>query len=397
MTMVIPDTLDTETDFILDDLPDVAGTLREWRSRKPAIWARAFGAPTLMLLSHELVHAAFMDEETFPSAAFYGNVVTDVLGRNLQCMYGEEHRLNRALVSPAFRQRLMPGLIEPLLEPVAHELIDRIEWRGEADLVADFTSRYPFIIITRLLGLPKHSEEEIRSWAVTMLDIQREHDAALKASRAFVDFVRPILDRRRSDPGDDLLSTLATTEMEGERLTDEEIFNFLKLLFPAGADTTYLGLGNTIYHLLHDPEQLEIVLRNPAEECRWAGEEAIRMDPPTAWIPRVNPQEITWHGIDVPAGAPMMFGLMAANRDPAVYDDPDTFDVKRRPNMVMTFGYGVHFCLGAHLARAELQTALKVILERLPNLRFRETDGVRITGTIHHLLRGPNRLPVTWG
>jgi cytochrome P450 len=121
------------------------------------------------------------------------------------------------------------------------------------------------------------------------------------------------------------------------------------------------------------------------------------MDPPTAWIPRVNPQEITWHGIDIPAGAPMMFGIMAANRDPAVYDDPDRFDVTRHPQVVMTFGYGTHFCLGAHLARAELQVALKVILERLPNLRFTTTDGVRITGTIHHLLRGPNRLPVAWG
>src|SRR5947208_10047078 len=180
MTKVLPDTLDTEIDFILDDLPDVAGTLRDFRSRKPAVWGRAFGAPTLMLLSHELVHAAFMDEDVFPSAAFYGNVVTDVLGRNLQCMYGDEHRLNRALVSPAFRQRLMPGLVQPLLEPVAHELIDRVESRGEADLVADFTSRYPFVIITRLLGLPRQQGEEIGRWALTMLDIQQDQDAALR-------------------------------------------------------------------------------------------------------------------------------------------------------------------------------------------------------------------------
>lgn len=397
MTMVVPETLDTEVDVILEDLPDVAGTIAEFRAQKPAMWGRAFGAPTLLLLSHELVHAAFMAEDTFPSAAFYGNVVTDVLGRNLQCMQGDEHRINRALVSPAFRQRLMPGLVEPLLEPVAHELIDRFEPRGEADLVADFTSRYPFLIITRLLGLPRHTEEEVRRWGITMLDIQKNYDGALQASREFMAFVDPILQQRRNDPGDDLLSTLATTEVEGQRLTDEEIFNFLRLLFPAGADTTYLGLGSTIFHLLTNPEQLDVVLGNPAEECRWAGEEALRLDPPTSWIPRVNPQEITWHGIDIPAGAPMMFGIMAANRDPAVYDDPDRFDVKRRPNMVMTFGYGVHFCLGAHLARTELQVALQVILDRLPNLRFATTDGVRITGTIHHLLRGPNRLPVAFG
>ena len=397
MTMLVPDTLDTEIDVILEDLPDVAGTIAAFRAEKPAMWGRAFGAPTLLLLTHELVQAALLDEDTFPSAAFYGNVVTDVLGRNLQCMHGDEHRINRALVSPAFRQRLMPGLVGPLLEPVAHELLDRIESRGEADLVADFTSRYPFLIITRLLGLPRHTEEEVRHWGITMLDIQKNYDGALRASREFMEFVDPILQQRRDEPGDDLLSTLATTEEEGQRLTDEEIFNFLRLLFPAGADTTYLGLGSTIYRLLTNPEQLECVLANPSEECRWAGEEALRLDPPTSWIPRLNPHEVEWHGIEIPAGAPMMLGIMAANRDPAVYEDPDRFDVKRRAQVVMTFGYGAHFCLGAHLARAELQVALQVILERLPNLRLTTTDGVRITGTIHHLLRGPNRLPVAWG
>ena len=397
MTIATPDVLDTEIDFLLDDLPDVAGTLRELRAEKPALWGRAFGEPALVLLSHELVQAAFMDEASFPSADFYEAVVTDVLGRNLQCMRGDEHRLNRALVSPAFRQRLMPGLVEPLLEPVAHELIDRFEANGEADLVADFTRRYPFIIITRMLGLPRHSEEEIRRWALTMLDIQQEHSAAMRASHEFMAFVEPILQERRVDPGEDLLSTLATTEVEGERLTDDEIFNFLRLLFPAGADTTYLGLGNTLHSLLTHPAEMELVLGDPDEQCRWAGEEGMRMDPPTAWIPRRNPRDIQWHGIDIPAGASMMLGVMAANRDPLVYDDPDTFKVARRPGLVTTFGFGTHFCLGAHLARAELQVALKAIVTRLPDLRLSSTDGVRITGTIHHLLRGPTRLPVTWG
>jgi cytochrome P450 len=390
--------LDTDIDFLLDDLPDVAGTLRELRAGRGWVWGRAFGEPSVLLLGHELVQAAFMDEETFPAADFYGQVVTDVLGRNLQCMRGDEHKRNRALVSPSFRQRLMPDLVEPLLAPVAHELIDRFVASGEADLVADFTTRYPFIVINRLLGLPVHSEEEVRRWALTMLDIQQEQQAALKASHEFMAFVDPFLQERRVDPGDDLLSTLATTEVDGERLTDEEIFNFLRLLFPAGADTTYLGLGNTLHSLLTHPDQLELVLSDLDEHCRWAAEEGIRLDPPTAWIPRRNGgADVTWRGIDVPAGASVMLGVMAANRDPAVYDDPDAFRVARRPGQVTTFGFGTHFCLGAHLARFELQTALHAILSRLPNLRLRETEGVRITGTIHHLLRGPTKLPVAFG
>jgi cytochrome P450 len=397
MTITVPVELDDDVDVILDDLPDVAAKLHEMRSRKPALWARGFGRPALLLLTHELVNAAFRDEDTFPSAEFYGHTVTDVLGRNLQCMQGEEHRINRALVSPAFRQRLMPSLVPPLLEPIAHELIDRFVASGRADLVADFTSRYPFIVITRLLGLPRHSEDDIKRWAIGMLDIQNRYSDALQCSREFMQFVQPILDARRVDPGDDLISTLATTEVEGHRLSDEEIFNFLRLLFPAGADTTYLGLGNTLHALLTNPDQMELVRANPGEECRWAAEEGIRLDPPTAWIPRINPREVVWHDIPIPAGAPMFLGVMAANRDPATYPDPDRFDVRRRPATVMTFGFGVHFCLGAALARAELDVALRVLLERLPDLRLEDDPGVRITGTIHHLLRGPNRLPVRFG
>ena len=397
MTLSMPRELDVEMDVILDDLPDVPAALHQMRSRRTALWARAFGEPALLLLSHELVNAAFRDEDVFPSADFYGSTVTEVMGRNLQCLRGEEHRVNRALVSPAFRQRLMPGLMGPLLEPVAHELIDRFEADGHADLVADFTSRYPFIVITRLLGLPRHSEEEVKRWAMGMLDLQRSHDHALNCSREFMAFVQPILHERRHHPGDDLISTLATTELEGQRLTDEEIFNFLRLLFPAGADTTYLGLGSTLHALLTHPDQMAMVLADPGAECRWAAEEGVRLNPPTAWIPRINPHDTVWHDIPIPAGANMLLGVMAANRDPAVFEDPDRFDVARRPASVMTFGFGAHFCLGAALARAELDTALRVILSRLSNLRLTETHGVRITGTIHHLLRGPNRLPVAFG
>ena len=394
--MTLPEQLDVDVDVLLDDLPDVPAALREMRSLGPAVWARAFGEPALLLLSYELVQAAFRDEDVFPSAEFYGNMVTEVLGRNLQCMVGEEHRLNRALVSPAFRAGVIPGLVQPLLEPIAHELIDRFGPTGRADLVADFTSRYPFIVITRLLGLPPHAEEEVKRWAIGMLDIQRNYDEALRCSVEFMAFVQPILDQRRRHPGDDLISTLATTELEGHRLSDEEIFDFLRLLFPAGADTTYLGLGSTLYALLTEPDQMAGVLADPASECRWAGEEGIRLNPPTAWIPRRNPRDVVWHGMAIPAGASMLLGIMSANRDPAVYPDPDRFDLGRRPRSVMTFGFGAHFCLGAALARAELDTALRVIVGRLPDLALAETDGVRITGTLHHLLRGPNRLPVTF-
>ena len=218
MTLTAPESLDFDIDLALEDVGDLPALLHEIRRSKPAAWVRAFGQPTLLLCSHELVEAALRDEETFPSAAFYGAVTTDVMGRNIQSMYGAEHRVNRALVSPAFRPRLMPGLVEPLLEPLAHELVDRIESRGSADLVAEFTRVYPFRIILRMLGLPPHAEAEVQRWALGILDIQQHYDEALRCAAEFTAFVKPILDERRLHPGDDLLSTLATAEVEGERL-----------------------------------------------------------------------------------------------------------------------------------------------------------------------------------
>jgi cytochrome P450 len=394
MAITFPSVLDTDIDFAVDDVVDLPAQLAVLRQHKPAVWGLAFGQPAVAFLSHDLVRAAFSDEDTFPSAEFYGSVVTEVLGRNLQCLHGAEHRRNRALVSPAFRQRLMPGLIGPLLEPLANELIDRFEPRGRADLVAEFTSIYPFLIITRLLGLPRHSEETVKHWALAMLDIQQHYDLALQCSREFMAFVDPILQARRHYPGDDLLSTLATAEVEGERLSDAEIFDFLRLLFPAGADTTYLGLGSAIYGLLSHPDQLQRVAAQPATHCRWAAEEGVRWYPPTAWIPRKNPHDVVWNDVAIPQGASMMLGILAANRDPAVYDRPDEFDVARHPTNTMTFGFGPHFCLGAHLARAEMETALRVLLERLPRLRLEGGEDIRITGSFVQILQGPTHLPV---
>ena len=395
MALAASTTLDFDLDLALDDVPDLPALMHEIRATHPAAWVRCFGEPALLFCSHELVEAALRDEETFPSAAFYGAVTTEVMGRNIQSMYGTEHRVKRALVSPAFRPRLMPGLVEPLLEPLAHELVDRMVARGgEADLVTDFTRVYPFRIILRMLGLPAHAEQEVQRWALGILDIQQHYEQALQCAREFTDFVKPILDERRTGPGDDLLSALATAEVEGERLTDEEIMAFLKLLFPAGADTTYLNLGSTLYALLTNRDQLDHVRGDPASRWRLAAEEGLRWYPAVPLLPRRNPREVVWNGIPIPADTPLIFGLLGANRDPAVFDEPDRFDVERRATNVLTFGQGVHFCLGAHLARAELDTALRVLFERLPNLRLVDTSDVRITGSFVQLLQGPNQLPV---
>jgi cytochrome P450 len=166
------------------------------------------------------------------------------------------------------------------------------------------------------------------------------------------------------------------------------------LVFAAGTDTTFFGLGNLLYALLTDREQLEQVVADPDGQIRWAVEEALRWESPVSMEPRRAPAATTWFGQPIEAGARVLFAIAAGNRDPAVFPDPDRYDVSRRPESIITFGIGPHFCLGAHLARAELVTCLRILLDRLPGLALVDSASTRIAGTV---LRGPTALPVHFG
>src|SRR5690625_818490 len=179
------------------------------------------------------------------------------------------------------------------------------------------------------------------------------------------------------------------------RLTDEEIYVFTRLLFPAGVDTTYPSLGNLLWALLTHPEQLE-QLRSEPEAIRWAVEEAMRWEPGPAIVPRIAPADVTWRGIEMSAGTWVLLAIAAANRDPAVYPDPDRFDIGRRAVASVSFGNGPHVCLGQCLALAQLQTAVRVLLDRLPGLTLVEPETVRIRGLLGTELRGPSQLRVAF-
>lgn len=399
----VPDIMDVPDiegiDFAFDDIEDVHTILADLRAKKPYAVVPYAGFRALLLLSHELVTAAFKDEQSFPSAAIYSATTEAVLGHTIQCMSGEEHRINRALVAPAFRRRLMDGHVATILEPLAHEIVDRFADRGSADLVAEFTHQYPIQVITRLLGLPVDDEDQFRRWAYELFHYPFNPQAAERASAEFTAYVTPIVAERRAAPGADLLSTLATiTDDEGRTLSDEEILSFLRLLFPAGADTTYLGLGNALLALLTHPDQLELLLSDPEEHLPWAVEEALRWEPPVGLLPRMCPVRVRgWHGIDIPDETPLIFGITAANRDPQVYPDPNRYDITRRAMATLAFGDGPHMCLGTFLAIAEMRVALKVLLERLPKLRLADGADVRVKGMLTTALRGPDQLPVSFG
>ena len=208
------------------------------------------------------------------------------------------------------------------------------------------------------------------------------------------EYFAPILAARREEPRDDLISTLAHAEIDGEQLSDEEIYSFLRLLLPAGVETTYRSTGNLLFGLLSNPEQLDAV-RSRRALIPPAIEEAVRWEAPLLIITRVATRDTTLAGIPIPAGSAVMPMLGAANRDESRYKDPDRFDVFRLQNPSISWGHGVHLCLGMHLARLEMRVALELLLDRLPDLRFDpEGKDPHIRGQV---FRSPTSLPVLFG
>ncbi|MFC8381140.1 cytochrome P450 [Nocardia sp. NPDC057272] len=398
-TPTLLDRTDIEgVDFAFQDDPDVHATLARLRAERDYAVVPFAGVRAVLLLTHDLVSAAFKDESTFPAAAIYRMTTGPVLGKTLQCMEGQEHRIARGVATPSFRRNRVADFVQPLLEPLAHELIDRFQGNGSADLVADFTTKYPVLVISRLLGLPVEDEATVHRWAHDLFYFPLDPEAAMRASREFTDYVTPILEQRRREPGDDLNSRLVTESAESEFLDDEQILSFLRLLFPAGADTTMLALGNTLSALLTHPDQLALLRSDPEEWTQWAIWEGMRWEPPVGLLPRACPEAVDWHGISIPALTPMIFSINAAHRDPSVYERPDEFDITRKKMSMLSFGQGVHSCAGNWLAIAELDTALRVLLERLPDLRLQPgaEDAAKVTSQVGVALRGPNALPVRW-
>lgn len=381
-----------ELDFAHADLPNLHAVLDELRPRGPVVPVTYHGALTWLILGYEELAAAFADDETFPSKTIYERIAMPVMGKTIQCMAGDEHRRNRALVSHAFRPAVIRRAESAVLEPLAHELIDRFAARGACDLIADYTRKYPFLVITRFLGIPLADEDRLLHWAQKLIEFPWDPDGALAGSREFTAYLREIVAERRAAPREDLLSELAHAELGGERLSDEEIFSFVRLLFPAGSDTTYKNMGSLFALVLARPEIARLA-REDASAIPAIVDEGLRFEPPVALLPRACGKDVHWAGAHLTAGAPLLYGIAAANRDPAVFADPHRFDPSRKANRHLTFGHGLHFCLGSHLARRELEASLAALVQRLPGLALADATPPPIVGGV---IRGPGAVRVRW-
>jgi cytochrome P450 len=278
---------------------------------------------------------------------------------------------------------------------VANSLIDRFARRGHADLVREFTFPYPTQIIAGILGLPREDYKQFQRWSISILSFLTKQEEAIAASQAVKAYVAEILEDRRREPREDLISDLARAELDGERLSDEEIFSFVRLLLPAGVETTFRSTGNLLLTLLTSPEELDAV-RSDRSLIPQAIEEALRLETPLLNITRLATRDTEIDGVPVPAGSTVMLMLAAANREETRYDDPDRFVLFRgEPRPHISFGHGPHICLGMHLARMEMRVALNLLFDRLRDLRLDPAvDDPHIRGQV---FRSPTSIPVLFG
>jgi cytochrome P450 len=350
--------------------------------------------PVFMVYRYDEIAQVLRDHETFSSSIIV-NVFGEVFGSRVMLGMDEpEHNRYRSLVSKAFTQRALARRESELVEAVAGGLIDRFAARGRAELVREFTFPYPTQVIAGLLGLPREDFPQFQRWSISLLGFTVNRERGIAASNALKEYFAPILADRREQPRDDLISTLAHAEIDGERLSDEEIFSFLRLLLPAGVETTYRSTGNLLFGLLANPELLDAV-RSDRSLIPQAIEEAVRWEAPLLIITRVAARDTELAGIPIPAGSAVMPMLGAANRDENRYPDPDRFDIFRKPVPSISWGHGTHVCLGMHLARLEMRVALELLLDRLPDLRFDpEGKDPHIRGQV---FRSPTALPVVFG
>ncbi|TVS87441.1 cytochrome P450 [Mycobacterium helveticum] len=347
--------------------------------------------PVFIVYRYEEAQQMLRDNETFSSAAVIA-AFGPVLGERVMLGMDEPvHGRLRSLVSKAFSQKALARWEDELVGRVGNSLIDKFAANGKADLVKEFTFDYPSQIIAGLLGLPQQDYPQFQRWSISLLSWILNPERGLAASAALCDYFAPILTSRRAEPKDDLISGLAQAEIDGEKLEDEEIYSFLRLLLPAGVETTYRSLGNLLFALLSDPAQLNAV-RADRSLLPQAIEEAVRWEPPLLTITRVATRDTELGGVPIPAGSTVMPMLGAANRQEDRYPDPDTFDIFRAPRAHLGWGHGVHVCLGMHLARLEMRTAVNLLLDRLPNLRLDpDGDDPHIRGQV---FRSPTSLPV---
>lgn len=370
-----------------DPYPHLAAARRE----TPVRISDTPAGPSALVFRPDDVAALLRD-----SANFSTSIVSEAFGpsrgdRVLISLDGDAHRVQRALVADAFGPRALRSWESDLLPRIAGESVERLAGRESADLVAELAFDFPAQVIAEILGLPRADFARFQAWTEAILDHEHQADRALPASLELRAYLEEIIRERRTRPQGDLISELLAARFEGRALEPAELFTFVRMLLPAGVETTYRALGNLLYLLLREPHWLG-ELRTASGLIDAAVDEALRFEVPMLVTNRIALRDTRLGGVVIPRDASVIAVLASANRDETRHPEPDRFDPvrPRRPNA--SFGAGPHVCLGMQLARAELRAMLRALLAAFEEIELCAEDRARgIEGLI---FRSPARLRV---
>jgi cytochrome P450 len=366
--VVFGDTLDPYTVIaqIRAEGPVVAGSYRERLGLPPQPDVPNSGH--FMVLSFAAVDQVLNDPISFSNKAFEPTLGA-AFGHTVSVMDPPEHTRYRKILQKAFRPNIVQHWGDDIVAPVIEELISKVRGAGRGELVEQFARPYPFNVIYRMLGLPQEDIEIFYKLTVAQIITFPSMANALDASVKLGRYFSRMIVERRANPGSDVVSVVATTTVDGEPLPEEVAISFLRQLINAGGDTTFRTTTALLTGLLTNPDQLEAV-RADRSLITAAVEEALRWDGPVLSAERLSTVDTVIDGVPVPANALLDLMYGAANHDPAVFADPDRFNIFRPKHRHFGFAFGAHNCLGQVLARLEMSRAVNAILDNLPNIRL---------------------------
>ena len=279
-----------------------------------------------------------------------------------------QHTRLRSIIAKAFTPRAVKAC-EPLIRACANECVDRILEAGEADLVERYAIPIPVVVIAEMLGVPREDRDRFRKWSDDIVGAIGGRVDPRASQAEFDDYFSAVIEERKRDPRDDVISKLMRPNDRGEQLTPPEVLSFCLSLLVAGNETTTGLIANLFFELARRPDDWQRLREDPALVAT-AVEESLRYDAPNQGLFRHTTREVELHGVKIPAGTKVLLLFGATGRDPQHFEDPDRFDIGRHPNRHMAFGAGIHHCLGASLGRLEANTALEVATQRVGELRL---------------------------
>lgn len=380
-------------------------TFKRWRDTRPIVPVRAFGERAWIISRYDDVLAALTDERLVkdrrnaqdPNKKQQGMWIPGFLKplqRNMIDADAPDHTRLRSLVHQAFMPRLIAQM-QARIHRLAHELIDRVEAKGEMDLVHDFALPIPLVVISEMLGVAEPDRAAFHRWSNVMVNVTKPSNGILAIPSLYklLRFLRRLFREHRLNPQDDLTSALLQAESEGSQLSEDELIGMVALLLSAGHETTVNLIGNGVLALLTHPAELDR-LRTEPELMKSAVEELVRYTPPVLFATtRYAREDIVIAGTRIPKGESVLAALGSANHDESKFESPETLILDRQNNKHVGFGSGMHYCLGAPLARLESSIAFQVLFERLPNIRLAvNPENLRWNSNL--ITRGAKAIPV---